>query len=58
MQEFVQSCAFLKWCPHPDCVNAIYDPFYIEKYSTKLNKIDRETISKTVDCGAGHYYCW
>ncbi|XP_015908622.2 ankyrin repeat and IBR domain-containing protein 1 isoform X1 [Parasteatoda tepidariorum] len=60
IKAFVESNPTMKWCPYPACAMAVKLP-ETEKISEELLAISFSTppsLSHSVDCGNGHYFCW
>lgn len=60
IKAFVDSNPDMKWCPYPGCGRAVKLPEV--DGMTASSSQSRSTIpsdtSRSVDCGAGHYFCW
>ncbi|XP_055938301.1 ankyrin repeat and IBR domain-containing protein 1-like [Argiope bruennichi] len=60
IKAFVESNPTMKWCPYPGCARAVKLPD-IEKINDEILAISFSTppsMSHSVDCGNGHYFCW
>jgi ankyrin repeat/IBR domain-containing protein 1 len=66
IKAFVESNPSIKWCPFPECNMAVNNPYLNQNQDTLLIKDNTNALlqdekreySKSVDCGAGHYFCW
>ncbi|KAL8591046.1 hypothetical protein ACOMHN_015669 [Nucella lapillus] len=60
IKAFVDSNPDMKWCPYPGCGRAVKLP-EIDGMATSCSQtrvaIPSDT-SRSVDCGAAHYFCW
>ncbi|GFT96564.1 ankyrin repeat and IBR domain-containing protein 1 [Nephila pilipes] len=60
IKAFVESNPTMKWCPYPACARAVKLPD-IEKINDELLAISFSippSLSHSIDCGNGHYFCW
>ncbi|XP_035231957.1 ankyrin repeat and IBR domain-containing protein 1-like, partial [Stegodyphus dumicola] len=60
IKAFVESNPTMKWCPHPGCARAVKMPEF-EKINDEIMAISftvPPSLSHSVDCGNGHYFCW
>ena len=57
-QAFVESNPNLKWCPFPECDNAVQLPEHQSReYFIGFDAVS-ETAPLVVDCGNEHFFCW
>ncbi|XP_025093474.1 uncharacterized protein LOC112563582 isoform X2 [Pomacea canaliculata] len=60
IKAFVDSNPDMKWCPYPGCGRAVKLPELSGLASSTprtRNTLPSDT-SRSVDCGAAHYFCW
>ncbi|GIX72467.1 ankyrin repeat and IBR domain-containing protein 1 [Caerostris extrusa] len=60
IKAFVESNPSMKWCPSPGCARAVKVP-EMEKTSDEIIALSFSvppSLSHSVDCGNGHYFCW
>nr|KAG5714730.1 hypothetical protein BaRGS_000218 [Batillaria attramentaria] len=60
IKAFVDSNPDMKWCPFPGCGRAVKLPEVdgMSASSSQSRVSIPSDTSRSVDCGAGHYFCW
>ncbi|XP_076461303.1 ankyrin repeat and IBR domain-containing protein 1-like [Babylonia areolata] len=60
IKAFVDSNPDMKWCPFPGCGRAVKLPEIdgLASSSSQTRTSIPSDTSRSVDCGAAHYFCW
>ncbi|XP_028393114.1 ankyrin repeat and IBR domain-containing protein 1-like [Dendronephthya gigantea] len=58
IKAFVDANPNLKWCPFPQCDNAVQLPNHQSREYVVGAGAVSETAPLVVDCGNEHYFCW
>ena len=63
IKAFVDSNPNIRWCPHPDCSQAVSRPPPLDDHSHHLSPshsaaATTKVTGQTVHCGSEHYFCW